>query len=81
MSKDIQTPDFKATRIKTDKEYFYHVIGSDASFKYDVENQELQCLIFNNIVERYNKKMTFAEFAHSCKLGFMETIKIDWGLN
>jgi len=81
MSKDIKTPDFKSTRIKTDKEYFYHIIGSDASFRYDIEEQELQCFVFNNIVERYNKKMTFAEFVSACRKIFLETIKIDWGLN
>lgn len=69
------------TKFHDKKQYIFHVIGTDATLRYDVIHREFQVVVAGFITRRFNMEMTFVDFEIECKYQFKKIVEKSFGLN
>ena len=66
--------DLSNTKVKNDKEFFCHIIGTPTNFSYDVKKKVLYCFAEEQMIEVFTGEMSFNEFVFRRKLAMADAI-------
>ena len=69
------------TKYHDKKQYVFHVIGTDATLRYDVIRHEFQVIVAGSVIRRVNMNITFVDFEIECKYQFGKIVEKSFGKN
>jgi hypothetical protein len=73
MKKSIKQPTLIKSR--TEDVYYYHVVGSETTYRYDVKRNMMQFIIAGKFNSEMFAPMTYEEFENDCRFMFIQYVQ------